>query len=121
MTNNILPIFTIGCAAIAGIVVVTAFYTLERKIMGINEELSVIRDRLNEASNEILAKIDELEDQLSNKESVDPALLGEVRGLAESLANVVPNVTPGEDPKPIVPGEDLKPIVEDEELTPTED
>lgn len=58
--------------------------------MGINEELSGIKALLNEASVEIIAKINELEAQIPES-TVDPALLSDVKSLAASLANIVPN------------------------------
>ena len=118
ISTMILPI-AFGCAA-AVVVVIVVFYTLEGKIMGINEELFAVRDHLVEASNEILAKLTELEDQLANKNAVDPVLLDEVRSLAESLADIVPNPVPDEEPKPIVPDEELEPIVPDEGSKPIE-
>ena len=119
MSTMILPI-AFGCAATI-VVVIVAFHTLEGKIMGINEELFAVRDNLVEASNEILAKLTELEDQLANKNAVDPVLLDEVRSLAESLADIVPNSVPDEEPEPIVPDEELEPIVPGEELKPIEE
>lgn len=58
--------------------------------MGINEELSGIKALLNEASVEIISKINELEGQIPES-TVDPALLSDVKALAASLANIVPN------------------------------
>ena len=59
--------------------------------MGINEELFAVKAALAEASSEIVGKISELESQIVATESVDPALLDEVKSLATGLANIVPN------------------------------
>lgn len=66
--------------------------------MTINEEIAEVRNLLVEASEEITgkvdelnAKIDELAAQVAASEPVDPALLAEVKALAVSLADVVPN------------------------------
>lgn len=75
----------------AALVVLTCFYRIERKLVGINEELAAINASLAEASDEIVAKIAQLEAVAAAGEVADPALLAEVRARAEGLANVVPN------------------------------
>lgn len=110
----ILPI-AFGCAAVIAVVIVV-HHSLEVKVMGINDELSAIRDSLVEASTEIVSKIAGLEDAVAAGDPVDASLLAEVRSAAEGLANIVPDeVEPGDDLtdnagaslKPIVPGSDL--------------
>lgn len=76
--------------------------------MGINEELADVKAALAEASAEIVSKIDELETQIAESETVDPALLFDVKTLAASLAGIVPN--------PVAPVEESPVEVEDDEL-----
>ena len=91
----------------AVIVVTIAFRYTERSIMGINSELADVKAALSEASAEIVSKIDELEAQIAETETVDPALLTDVKNLAQSLAGIVPN--------PVAPVEE-SPVVEDVEV-----
>lgn len=74
-------------------VVVILLHLTERFTMAINEELASIKAALAEASSEIVSKITELETQIAVTETVDPALLEDVRNLAAGLANIVPDVT----------------------------
>lgn len=70
--------------------------------MGINEDLAGIRGDLNEATGEIVAKIDELAAQAGDK--ADPALVEEVKSLAQNLAGIVPDATPAPpEPEPAEP------------------
>ena len=59
--------------------------------MGVNDILASIRNDLAEATEELVTKIATLEAQLDSSETVDPALLSEVKSLAEGLASVVDN------------------------------
>lgn len=77
----------------ATFVVVILLHLTERFTMAINEELAGIKAALAEASSEIVGKITELETQIAVTESVDPALLEDVRNLAAGLANIVPDAT----------------------------
>lgn len=74
-------------------VVVILLHLTERFTMAINEELAGIKAALAEASSEIVGKITELETQIAVTESVDPALLEDVRNLAAGLANIVTDAT----------------------------
>ena len=59
--------------------------------MGVNEILASIRNDLAEATEELVTKIATMEAQLASSETVDPALLSDVKSLAEGLASVVDN------------------------------
>jgi hypothetical protein len=94
--------------SLAALTAVIAYHLTESNLMGINEALAGIKSQLTEASTEIVTKIDELERQISESESVDPQLLDDVKSLAGKLADVVPNAVAGEElTDPIVPGENL--------------
>lgn len=86
----------------AAFVVVFAFHITERSLMGINEELFAVKAALAEASSEIVGKISELESQIVATETVDPALLDEVKSLATGLANIVPNAVESVEDSPVV-------------------
>ena len=93
--------FLLNCA-----IVVTAFYILERRIiMGVNEVLAGVKAALVEATEELVGKINELEAQLAEKDTVDPALLAEVAALAGGLAAVVDEAAVVEVPAEEVPVE----------------
>lgn len=97
---------------LVGMMVVTVFYAVERKIVSINETLLSIKASLSEATTELVGKIQELQAQLASSETVDPALLDEVKGLADGLAGVVENVPDEVAPEPVTPEE---PVVTPEE------
>lgn len=114
-------IIFLGCGfAAVGLLVVTAFYSTERKIMGVNESLLLIKSNLDEATAELVAKIAELKDQLATGDPVDQALLAEVEVLAQGLADIVPN--PVEEPAEPVeePAESVDEVAEPVIEEPTE-
>lgn len=59
--------------------------------MGINDQLAAVNASLTEASNEIVARIAQLQAQVDAGDPVDSALLAEIESRAAALANIVPN------------------------------
>lgn len=66
--------------------------------MSVNEQLADVKARLTEATTEINAKIDALVAQVGD--TADPILVSEIQGLAQSLADIVPNPEPEPEPAP---------------------
>lgn len=63
-----------------------------RKLMSLNEDLRGIKTALSKAKAEIVGKLTDLQAQLENApEKVDPALVEEIKGLAQSLDDIVPD------------------------------
>ena len=61
--------------------------------MALQDDLSQVRDNLTEATTELNAKLDELMAQVAAG-NVDPALVDEVKGLAQGLSDIVPDAEP---------------------------
>jgi hypothetical protein len=59
--------------------------------VGINDQLAAVNASLTEASNEIVARIAQLQAQVDAGDPVDSALLAEIESRAAALANIVPN------------------------------
>jgi hypothetical protein len=59
--------------------------------VGINDQLAAVNASLTEASNEIVARIAQLQAQVDAGDPVDSALLAEIGSRAAALANIVPN------------------------------
>ena len=69
--------------------------------MGVNDELRGVKVALAKAKAEIVAKLEDLSAQLANApEAVDQSLIDDIKGLAQSLDDVVPDapVTDAEEP-----------------------
>lgn len=68
------------------------------KVSGLNTSLTEIKANLTEGTDEILAKITKLEEQLGNMDQDIPedatATLEEIKSMASRLASVVPNAPP---------------------------
>lgn len=64
--------------------------------MALQDDLTGVRDDLREATDELVAKLADLEEQVRNG-TVDPATVTELQNLASGLANVVPDA-PAEPP-----------------------
>ena len=80
----------------SSIVIFAVLLLIWRKLVSINEDLAVIKLKLVKAKTEIVTKITDLEAALANSpEAVDPALVAELKDMANSLDDVVPDV---EDP-----------------------
>jgi len=84
-------VMTAAFVTVAAVILMFLWFRTERQIMGVNEILASIRNDLAEATEELVTKIATLEAQLASSETVDPALLSEVKSLAEGLASVVDN------------------------------
>lgn len=81
----------------------TLLTELKGAVVSANEELATIKSSLTEATTEIVAKIDELLGQVGD--TADPALVAEVKLLAQGLADIVPNPEPEPEPETPVDGE----------------
>lgn len=85
---SILPTLVGSAATIAAVYFV--YDKLKGIFVAINDDLAEIKGNLVEAKDEIVAKIAELEAQLVAA-GADPALIAEVKTLAEGLADIVPD------------------------------
>jgi hypothetical protein len=87
----------IGATTIATGICLAVFYVHERTLMTINETLAEVRDFLVEASQEIVTRIESLEQELVAAKNahqapdIDADLLAEVKQWAQALADVVPD------------------------------
>jgi len=81
----------------AAALTVATLYIVERNLVGINDQLASINASLTEASNEIVARIAQLQAQVDSGDPVDSALLAEIGSRAASLADIVPNDPPAAD------------------------
>jgi len=95
MDADVIVFLACGFSAV-GLLVVSAFYSTERKIMGVNETLLKIKANLTEATAELVAKVADLKAQLAAA-GADVVLLSEVEELAQGLADIVDN-QPVEEP-----------------------
>lgn len=83
------------------VIIVFALLLIWRKLVSINEDLATIKTRLVKAKAEIVAKLEDLEAQLANlPESVDPALVADLKDLAAGLDDVVPDAVVEPEPEP---------------------
>lgn len=79
--------------------------------MTMQDELGVVKEKLTEASTEIVAKLDDLAANL-RAGTVDPNTMAQVRALAEGLADIVPNPEPEPPAEPETPVEPEAPAEE---------
>lgn len=79
--------------------------------MAVNDDLAQVKAELTEATTEINAKIDALVAQVGD--TADPALVSEIKGLAQGLADIVPDAPEAAPGATTVPGADVPASVPD--------
>ncbi len=67
------------------------------KLMGLKEDLSAVTTQLGKSKDELVAKLQELSDQVAAGQ-VDPQTVADLQAMAQSLDDIVPDAAPEEPP-----------------------